>query len=375
MIIGVPKEVKNHEYRAGLLPHSVKELVSHGHQVLVETMAGVGMGVLDADFEKAGAKIVSSSDDIFKSSELIIKVKEPTGEECDKLSPNQILFTFLHLAPIPEIAEKLINSKAAAIAYETVTDNAGRLPLLAPMSEVAGRLSIQVGATYLEKARGGRGMLLGGVPGVGRGNVVIIGGGVVGSNALKIAIGMGAHVTILDKSLTRLNELDNLYGWQINTKFATSDSIAAAVKDADLLIGAVLIPGASAPRIVTTDMVKSMNPGSVIVDVAIDQGGCIETSHATSYDEPVFEKEGVLHYCVANMPGGVPRTSAFALNNATLPFILNIANKGLKQACIEDKNLLAGLNVCNGAITHRGVSDSLSKLEFVDPESAVQSYA
>lgn len=374
MIIGVPKEVKNHEYRAGLLPHSVKELITHGHSVMIETNCGLGMGISDEDYQNAGAIIANSSDDIFEKSELIIKVKEPVASECDRLSADQILFTFLHLAPIPEIAKKLINSKAAAIAYETVTDRYGRLPLLAPMSEVAGRLAVQVGATYLEKARGGRGILLGGVPGVSRGNVVIIGGGVVGTNALKIAIGMGAHVTILDKSLPRLKELDDLYGWQINTQFATSEAIAKAVASADLVIGAVLVPGASAPKIVTNEMIQAMHPGSVIVDVAIDQGGCLETSIPTSYDNPVYEKHGVIHYCVSNMPGGVPRTSAFALNNATLPFILDLANKGLKQACFDNENLLNGLNTCGGFITHNAVAESLPELPYKDARIAIKDF-
>ena len=372
MIIGVPTEIKVHEYRVGLVPSSVKELVKRGHDVLIQSGAGIGINVIDKEYEQVGAKIVATADEIFSKSELIVKVKEPQVEECKKLLPNQTIFTYLHLAPEPEITSSLVESKATAIAYETVTCEKGRLPLLAPMSEVAGRLSVQVGAHFLEKANGGRGVLLGGVPGVPGANVVIIGGGVVGTNALKIAIGMGADVTVLDKSINRLTELDELYGWKIKTQFATTETIERNLAKADLVIGAVLIPGASAPKIITRDHLKQMKQGSVIVDVAIDQGGCIETSKPTTYSTPVFTEEGVVHYCVANMPGGVPRTSAFALNNATLPYIIDLADKGYKKACKDNEHLLNGVNVWNGHIAYEAVAKTFPNLPNISKQAVIK---
>ncbi len=358
MLIGVPKEIKVREYRVGMVPSSVRELTHHGHEVLVEKSAGEGVGASDDDYIKAGAKIAETADEIFAKADMIVKVKEPQPEECKKLREGQILFTYLHLAPDPEQTKLLKESGCIAIAYETVTDRNGGLPLLAPMSEVAGRMSIQAGAHSLEKSMGGRGVLLGGVPGVEPANVVIIGGGVVGTNAAKIAVGMGANVVILDKSLPKLRELDNIFGARITTVCANKDAIERHVSKADLTIGAVLVPGDSAPKLITKDLLTKMRKGSVIVDVAIDQGGCTETSRPTTHDNPTFEEEGVIHYCVANMPGAVARTSAFALNNATLPFIVKLADKGLR-ALKEDEHLLNGLNVYKGQITYQAVAHAL----------------
>lgn len=359
MKIGVPKEIKTHEYRVGLLPASVHELVNSGHTVQVETNAGLGIGISDTEYQAVGANIVNSQDQIFAESELIVKVKEPQLSECKKLSQGQVLFTYLHLAAEPEIAKELVKSKATAIAYETVTDKNNRLPLLAPMSEVAGRIAVQVGAHCLEKAKGGRGVLLGGVPGVAPGKVVVIGGGVVGTNSIKIALGMGADVTVLDKSVDRLRQLDDQFGWNLNTLYATEDAVLEAVSSADLVVGAVLVPGASAPKVVTEAMLSNMNHGSVMVDVAIDQGGCFETSRPTNFDNPTYTVNGIIHQCVTNLPGSVPRTSTFALNNATLPFALELANKGYKTACKDNVHLANGVNVCEGNITHYSVANSI----------------
>lgn len=361
MLIGVPKEIKNHEYRVGMVPGSVKELIHHGHQVMIETNAGIGIGISDADYQAAGAKIVNSAEEIFAQAEMIVKVKEPQPKECMQLRKDQTLFTYLHLAPDPEQAELLLQSGCTAIAYETVTDNLGGLPLLSPMSEVAGRMSIQAGAHCLEKAQGGRGVLLGGVPGVAPAKVVVIGGGVVGTNAVRMAMGMEASVTVLDKSLKRLKELDFQFGSKLNTIYATRDAIEEYVLDADLVVGAVLVPGAAAPKLVSYEMIQKMRKGSVVVDVAIDQGGCFETSKPTTHTEPTYVVDGIVHYCVANMPGGVARTSTFALNNATLPFILALANKGIKKALVEDNHLLDGLNIHAGKITYDAVASALNK--------------
>ncbi|MDG4719205.1 MULTISPECIES: alanine dehydrogenase [Thalassospira] len=359
MLIGVPKEIKNNEYRVGLTPSSVREITTHGHAVKIETMAGAGIGFSDADYVAAGAEIVGTAAEIFATAEMVIKVKEPQKVEYEQLREGQLLFTYLHLAPDPEQTKGLIKSGVTAIAYETVTDRNGGLPLLAPMSEVAGRMAPQVGATALQKANGGRGMLLGGVPGVAPAKVVVIGGGVVGTNAARIAAGMGADVTILDKNVKRLTYIDDVFGPRIKTQYATIDDTEAVVFEADMVVGAVLIPGAAAPKLIRKDQLSKMKPGSVIVDVAIDQGGCFETSKATTHADPTYIVDDVVHYCVANMPGAVARTSTFALNNATLPFALALANKGWKQACTDDAHLAAGLNVHNGRITYQAVADAL----------------
>lgn len=372
MLVGVPKEIKSQEYRVGLVPGSVREIVSHGHQVMVETNAGLGIGIDDAAYRDAGAQIIDSAEEIFAKAELIIKVKEPQAIECQRLRPGQTLFTYLHLAPDPEQAKALIESGCTAIAYETVTENGGGLPLLTPMSQVAGRMSIQAGAHALEKEKGGSGILLGGVPGVAPANVVVIGGGVVGTNAIRMAMGMEANVTVLDKSLKRLNDLDFQFGSKIHTIFATTEAIEEYVLDADLVIGAVLVHGAAAPKLVTRAMLKRMRPGSVIVDVAIDQGGCFETSRATTHVNPTYVEEGVVHYCVANMPGAVPRTSTFALGNATFPFVLSLVNKGVKAALLADKHLLNGLNVHAGKMTYEAVAHDLG-YTYVAPEKALES--
>lgn len=359
MKIGVPKEVKVHEYRVGLVPSSVNELVLQGHQVFVETGAGHGIGVDDSNYKQVGATILNTAKEVFDIADMIVKVKEPQPQECKMLRPGQILFTFLHLAPDPEQTKLLVESGCVAIAYETVTDSFGRLPLLAPMSEVAGRMSIQAGAHCLERNQGGRGLLLGGVPGVAAAKVVILGGGIVGTNAIRMAIGLGAQVTVIDHALHRIQQLDFQFGNQLTTRYSTQLTVAQEVKTADLLIGAVLLPGASAPKLVTREMVRSMNPGSVIVDVAIDQGGCSETSRPTTHEHPTYVEEGVVHYCVTNMPGAVARTAAFALNNATLPFVLALANKGWKKA-LQDNNYLAeGLNIYQGHVTHPAVATAL----------------
>lgn len=364
MLIGVVKEIKPQEYRVGLTPASVRELTTNGHSVVVEAGAGNGISCADNFYRQAGAAIVDTADEVFVKADMIVKVKEPQPIECKKLRKGQILFTYLHLAADKQQAELLQQSECIAIAYETVTDSNGGLPLLAPMSEVAGRISVQAGAHCLEKSQGGTGILLGGVPGVAPAKVVVIGGGVVGTNALQIAIGMGADVTVLDKSISRLQELDAKYHSSLNTIYSTREAIAQQLKTADLVIGAVLIPGASAPKLITRDLLKNMHPGSVIVDVAIDQGGCVETSRPTTYSDPTFCEEGVIHYCVANMPGGVPRTSTFALNNATLPYVLTLANKGYEQACAQDPHLANGINICLGKIVHKAVAESLG-LELV----------
>jgi len=359
MLIGVPKEIKVQEYRVGLVPSSVRELVAHDHKVVVQHNAGIGIGISDADYEKAGAKISNSVEEIFAKAEMIVKVKEPQAAECKMLHESQVLFTYLHLAPDPQQADALKNSGCTAIAYETVTDKNGRLPLLSPMSEVAGRLSIQVGARCLEKHQGGSGILLGGVPGVAAARVVILGGGVSGTNAIRMAVGMEARVIVLERSLSRLQELDSQFGSKISTIYATEASISKYTEQADLVVCAVLLPGAAAPKLITREMLKKMRPGSVIVDISIDQGGCCETSRPTTHDNPTYVEEGVVHYCVANMPGAVPRTSTFALNNATLPFTLALANKGYKQALLDDPHLLNGLNVHKGYITYEAVANDL----------------
>lgn len=361
MLIGVPKEIKNHEYRVGMVPSSARELIENGHQVMIETNAGKGIGISDEAYQAVGAKIVNTAEEIFSEAELVVKVKEPQPAECKRLQKGQTLFTYLHLAPDPEQTELLLESGCTAIAYETVTDNMGGLPLLSPMSEVAGRMSIQAGAHCLEKAQNGSGVLLGGVPGVAAARVVVIGGGVVGTNAIRMAMGMEAYVTVLDKSLKRLKELDFQFGSKLNTIYATHDAIEKYVTEADLVIGAVLVPGAAAPKLVTHNMIKAMRPGSVVVDVAIDQGGCFETSKPTTHQDPTYIVDNVVHYCVANMPGAVARTSTFALNNATLPFTLALANKGIKVALLADKHLLDGLNVHEGKLTYQAVAVALNK--------------
>jgi alanine dehydrogenase len=358
MRIGVPKEIKVHEYRVGLTPASVAELVAHGHEVFVETKAGNGIDCPDAAYERAGAKILPDAKSVFDSADMIVKVKEPQLPEIAMLRSDQILFTYLHLAADKPQAEGLMKSGATCIAYETVTGRSG-LPLLKPMSEVAGRMSVQVGAHYLEKEQGGRGILLGGVPGVAPAKVAILGGGVSGVNAAQMATGMRADVTIYDINNDRLAELDMFFSSQIKTAYASRAAIANAVKEAELVIGAVLVPGAAAPKLVTREMLKTMKRGSVLVDIAIDQGGCFETSHATTHADPVYEVDGIIHYCVANMPGAVARTSAFALNNATLPFALKIASLGAKEAMRQDPDLANGLNVSGGKIRHHAVAEAL----------------
>ncbi|MGF1739188.1 alanine dehydrogenase [Photobacterium satsumensis] len=370
MIIGVPKEIKVHEYRVGMVPASVSEAVAHGHKVYVETNAGSGIGFSDQDYIDAGAQILPTAEAVFAESEMIVKVKEPQAVERAMLREGQILFTYLHLAPDPEQTHDLINSKAVCIAYETVTDDKGRLPLLAPMSEVAGRMSIQAGAQALEKSRGGRGMLLAGVPGVEPAKVVIIGGGVVGANAAQMAVGMRADVVVLDRNIDVLRQLDAQFGGTVQCVYSTKDAIEKHVLDADLVIGGVLVAGAAAPKLVTAEMIKKMKPGAAIVDVAIDQGGCVETSHATTHSDPTYIVDEVVHYCVANMPGAVARTSTFALNNVTLPYILKLADKGYKAALQEDKHLLNGLNVYRGQITCEEVSEAL-ELAYISPEKAL----
>ncbi|MDX2346749.1 MAG: alanine dehydrogenase [Legionella sp.] len=359
MLVGVPKEIKAQEARVGLVPGSVREIIRAGSEVIVERRAGLGIGITDEAYEAAGAEMVDTADEIFARADLVIKVKEPQPSECRRLREGQILFTYLHLAPDPMQTRLLKESGVSAIAYETVTEAGGGLPLLTPMSQVAGRMSIQAGAHCLEMIEGGSGILLGGVPGVAPANVVVIGGGVVGTNAARMAMGMEARVTVLDRSLSRLRVLDFQFGSKLNTIYSTSEALEQYVADADLVIGAVLVPGAAAPRLVTRDMLKTMRPGSVVADIAIDQGGCFETSRATTHEEPTYVEEGVVHYCVANMPGAVPRTSTFALNNATLPYILNLVTKGLKVALLSDPHLMAGLNVHQGKITYEAVARDL----------------
>ena len=370
MRIGVPKEIKNHEYRVGLTPASARELVALGHQVLVQRDAGTAIGLDDAQYLAAGAELVNTAAAVFERAEMIVKVKEPQAAECAMLRPGQILYTYLHLAPDPAQTAALISSGAVCIAYETITGPGGGLPLLAPMSEVAGRMAIQAGATYLEKAHGGRGLLLGGVPGVAPGHVVIIGAGVVGTNALQMAIGLGARVTVLDKSVDRLRQLDLVFGNRISTMYSTATSIEEAVLDADLVVGGVLVPGAAAPKLVTRELVSRMKKGAVMVDVAIDQGGCFETSHATTHDAPTYVVDGVVHYCVANMPGAVARTSTFALNNATIGHAVALAGKGWRAALRENSHLRNGLNVCQGQVTYEAVARELG-LPFVSADSVL----
>ena len=358
MHIGVPKEIKTHEYRVGLTPSAVREYVAAGHSVLVETEAGAGIDASDDDYRKAGARIADSAREVFATSEMIVKVKEPQPNEWVQLREDQILFTYLHLAPDPEQAKGLLNSGCTAIAYETVTDAKGGLPLLAPMSEVAGRLAIEAAGQALKRHAGGRGLLIGGVPGVRPARIVVIGGGVVGTHAARMAVGLGAEVTILDRSIPRLRELDELLNGRARTQFSTIAAVEEEVFSADVVIGAVLVPGASAPRLVTRKMLRSMRKGAVIVDVAIDQGGCFETSRPTTHNEPTYEVDGIIHYCVANMPGAVPLTSSHALNNATLPFGLALAAKGF-AAVLDNPHLHAGLNVYRGRLTYRAVAESL----------------
>ncbi|WP_412024689.1 alanine dehydrogenase [Burkholderia cepacia] len=359
MLIGVPKEIKNHEYRVGLTPASAHELTRHGHSVLVQRGAGTAIGLLDNDYTAAGASLCDGADEVFARADMIVKVKEPQPVECAMLRRGQILYTYLHLAPDPDQAAALVKSGAVCIAYETVTGPGGGLPLLAPMSEVAGRMSIQVAATHLESPRGGRGLLMAGVPGVPAAHVVVLGAGVVGTGALQMAVGLGARVTVLDTNVNRLRQLDLVFANRITTVCSNAHTIDEAVRDADVVIGAVLVPGASAPRLVTRDMIATMRTGAVVVDVAIDQGGCFETSHATTHAAPTFVVDGVVHYCVANMPGAVARTSTFALNNATLGAALALADKGWKRAMTDDPHLRAGLNVCDGHITYEAVAQAL----------------
>jgi alanine dehydrogenase len=368
--IGVPKEIKILENRVGMTPESVREAVDHGHQVVVELDAGQGIGMTDDDYARAGADIAATAREVFDAAEMIVKVKEPQQVERRMLRPGQVLFTYLHLAPDPDQAKDLVESGAVCIAYETVTSATGGLPLLAPMSEVAGRMAVQAGAHYLEKAHGGKGILLGGVPGVDPAKVVVLGGGVVGTHAIHIALGMGAEVWVLDRSVDVLRRLWTQFGRPLNTVFSTRDAIDRHVTNADLVIGGVLIPGASAPKLVSAAQIKQMKPGSVVVDVAIDQGGCFETSRPTTHADPTYIVDDVVHYCVANMPGGVPRTSTFALNNATLPFVLALADKGWKRALGSDAHLRNGLNVAFGKVTYRAVADALN-LKFVSAEAVL----
>ena len=370
MLIGVPKEIKVREYRVGLTPTSVRELSALGHHVIVERDAGAGIGMDDADYERAGATIVATAREVFDRAEMIVKVKEPQAAERKMLRPEHVLFTYLHLAPDPEQTADLIKSGATCIAYETVTSPAGGLPLLAPMSEVAGRMSVQAGAYFLEKAHGGHGVLLGGVPGVDPAKVVVLGGGVVGTHAVHIALGMGADVWVIDRNVDVLRRLWSHFGRPLNTVFSTRDAVDRHLRDADLVIGGVLIPGAEAPKLITREHVKTMRTGSVIVDVAIDQGGCAETSRPTTHDEPTYVVDGVIHYCVANMPGGVPKTSTHALNNATLPFVVALANKGWQRALGEDRHLRNGLNIWNGKVTCEPVAEALG-YDYVPPERAL----
>jgi alanine dehydrogenase len=370
MLIGVPKEIKTHEYRVGLVPSSVRELVHHGHQVTVETGAGLGIGFDDQAYRAAGATIAPGAAEVFAAADMIVKVKEPQPAECRMLRAGQVLFTYLHLAPDPEQTKALLASGCTAIAYETVTSPRGGLPLLAPMSEVAGRMSVQVGAHCLEKEKGGSGVLLGGVPGVPASKVVIIGGGVSGTNAARMAMGIEAQVTVIDRSLDRLKQLDEQFGAKLHTIYSTVDAIESYVADADLVIGAVLVPGAAAPKLVSRALLGRMRPGSVLVDIAIDQGGCFETSHPTTHADPTYIVDGIVHYCVANMPGAVPRTSTFALNNATLPFALALASKGWRRALADDVHLRNGLNIHDGQVTYAAVGQALG-LKSIPPEQAL----
>ncbi len=358
MLIGVPKEVKDNEYRVGMVPAGVKSLVDAGHKVVVQTKAGEGSAMSDEEYKAAGAEIVGSAEEVWKRADMVVKVKEPYGKEPSMFREGLVLFTYLHLAPIPDLTNALLNKKVTGIAYETVTDRAGTLPLLTPMSEVAGRMSVQVGASYLEKEKGGRGVLLGGVPGVPPAKVVIIGGGVVGINAAKMAMGMGAHTTIIDLNLNRLRELDDIFNGRVYTQASNSYVIGKATSEADLVIGGVLIPGASAPKLVTKQMVSNMKKGAVIVDVAIDQGGCIETARPTTHSDPAYTVDGVVHYCVTNMPGAVPNTSTLALTNATFPYVMRLANLGVEKAIKADDGIREGVNTYKGRITYAAVAQS-----------------
>jgi len=371
VLIGVPKEIKVREYRVGLTPTSVREVIALGHEVLIGKGAGAGIGMDDADYERAGGTIVESPSEIFDRAEMIVKVKEPQAAERRMLRPGQVLFTYLHLAPDPEQTADLIHSGAVCIAYETVTSPAGGLPLLAPMSEVAGRMSVQAGAYFLEKAHGGHGVLLGGVPGVDPAKVVVLGGGVVGTNAVHIALGMGADVWVIDRNVDVLRRLWSHFGRPLNTVYSTRDAIDRHLRDADLVICGALIPGAEAPKLITREHVRMMRPGTVIIDVAIDQGGCAETSRPTTHDDPTYVVDGVIHYCVANMPGGVPKTSTQALNNATLPFVIALAGKGWKNALGDDVHLRDGLNIWNGKVTCKPVAEALG-YEYVPAEEALR---
>jgi alanine dehydrogenase len=372
VLVGVPKEIKNAERRVGLTPASVREIAAHGHEIVVEASAGVGIGASDDDYAAAGATLAPTGAEVFERAELVVKVKEPQANERRMLRPDQTLFTYLHLAPDPEQTKDLVDSGATCIAYETVTDPRGGLPLLAPMSQVAGRMSIQAGAHCLESAQGGAGVLLGGVPGVAPGRVVVIGGGVVGENAIQMAVGLDADVVVLDRDVTVLDRLSRRFGPALTTQYSTRTALDDHVVDADLVIGAVLVKGARAPHLVSAEMVRRMRPGSVLVDVAIDQGGCFETSRPTTHEDPTYVVDGVVHYCVANMPGAVPHTSTYALNNVTLPFVLALADKGPADALLDDPSFLGGLNVCGGMVTEAHVADALG-YEYVEPATALQS--
>ena len=370
MKIGCPREIKPQEFRVGMTPDAAREAIAHGHEVMIETKAGLGAGFSDSDYQAAGAKIVGTAEEVFAASEMVVKVKEPQPVERARLRAGQLLFTYLHLAPDPEQTADLLASGVTAIAYETVTDDRGGLPLLAPMSEVAGRLAPQVGAWTLQKANGGRGVLLGGVPGVLPAKVLVIGGGVVGTHAAKVAAGMGADVTVIDRSVNRLRYLDDVFGREFKNAYASAGNTIALAREADLIIGAVLIPGAAAPKLISRAQLSELKPGAALVDVANDQGGCFETSHATTHQDPIYEVDGIMHYCVANMPGAVARTSTQALGNATLPFLLALADKGWKRACAEDKHLLAGLNTHAGKLTYAAVGAALG-LPVITPTEAL----
>ena len=371
MLIGCPKEIKNQEYRVGMTPTAAMEAISRGHSVIIEKGAGIGAGFSDADYSAVGAELVDTATEIFARAEMVVKVKEPQAVERKQLREGQILFTYLHLAPDPEQTKDLLASGVTAIAYETVTDRSGGLPLLAPMSEVAGKLAPQVGSWTLQKANGGRGVLLGGVPGVGPANVVVIGGGVVGTHAARVAAGMGADVTVLDMSMPRMRYLDDAFSGLFKTSYASKGNTAELVARADMVVGAVLIPGAAAPKLISRDQLATMKPGAALVDVAIDQGGCFETSKATTHDDPIYEVDGIMHYCVANMPGAVARTSTIALGNATMPFMLSLADKGWKQACDDDEHLLAGLNTHAGKLTYFAVGKALG-MDVISPKMALK---
>jgi alanine dehydrogenase len=359
--IGIPKEIKDHEYRVGMIPAGVHALVQGGHEVFVEQGAGLGSGIADAQYAEAGARLVPDAAAVWSQGDMVVKVKEPVEAEFAHLRPGQVLFTYLHLAPLPKLTDVLLERQVTGIAYETIVDSEGRLPLLTPMSEVAGRMAVQVGASFLQKIHGGRGTLLPGVPGVPPGDVVVIGGGIVGLNSIKMAIGLGANVTLLDTNLDRLRFIDDLFHGMVITLASNHHNLMAALRRADLLIGAVLIPGRAAPKLVTREMLKFMKEGAVVVDVAVDQGGCFETTHPTTHSDPVYTVDGIVHYCVANMPGAVPRTSTFALNNATMPYSLALANKGMARAVREDTGLWAGVNTYGGHITCKPVADSLGR--------------